>query len=136
VETSKRPLGISFLIGFFWFGAAMCSLTVALLLFPGSPLDLAWRIKPTARSEFAQLGIVAIPLMMMVGAACALAAIGLAKGAEWGRRIAITVLAVNIIGDATNAVLRADWRTLIGLPIGGVMILYLMRSRMHRNLWR
>lgn len=38
-----------------------------------------------------------------VGAACGLAAIGLAKNAEWGLRLAIGILAVNLIGDSLNA---------------------------------
>ena len=67
--------------------------------------------------------------MAMVGAACGLAAVGLAKNAEWGRRLAIGVLTVNLIGDSLNAVLRHDPRTLIGLPIGGLMIWYLISRR-------
>jgi hypothetical protein len=57
---------------------------------------------------------------------CALAAFGLARGAEWGRQIAIAVLTVNLVGDTFNAVFRGDLRTLIGLPIGGLMIWYLV----------
>jgi sterol desaturase/sphingolipid hydroxylase (fatty acid hydroxylase superfamily) len=128
-ERGKRSSGILLLVLFFCFGVAMCSLTLLLLLFPGGPLDAIWRIKSTARDEFAALGNCAIPLMTIVGAACAWAAIGLAKCKEWGRRVAIAVLTVNILGDCTKAVLRADWRTWIGLPIGGLMILYLMNSR-------
>lgn len=127
VEKRKRPLGIFLLVAFFCFGAVICSLTVVLLLFPGSPLNLVWRVKPTAKSEFSQLGVVALPLMLMVSAACAFAAVGLAKRAEWGRRLAMAVLTVNILGDLINAALRADWHTLIGLPIGGLMIFYLAR---------
>ncbi len=107
----------------------MCSLTVFLLLLPGTPLDVAWRVKPSARSELSALGAFTIPLMAVVGAACAAAAIGLARSAEWGRRIAIGILSVNLLGDLTNAIVRSDWRTLVGLPIGGLMILYLMRRR-------
>ena len=67
--------------------------------------------------------------MIVVGTACGLAAIGLARNAEWGRRLAIGVLAINLVGDSLNALLRHDPRTLIGLPIGGLMILYLMTKR-------
>ena len=72
--------------------------------------------------------------MAVVGVACGLSAIGLAKNAEWGRRLAIGVLSVNLIGDSLNALFRHDARTLIGLPIGGLMILYLMkRGRQDRQ---
>ncbi len=107
----------------------MCSLTVLLLLFPDTPLDVTWRVKPAARSELSAFGAYTIPLMTVVGAACAAAAIGLARSAEWGCRVAIGILSVNLLGDLTNAVARSDWRTLIGLPIGGLMIFYLTRCR-------
>jgi len=107
----------------------MSSLTLFLLVFPGSPLDVVWRLKPTAQSELTGLRLFTIPLMSLVAIACASAAIGMAKCAEWGRRVAIAVLVVNLIGDCSNAVLRADWRTFIGVPIGGLIIAYLMSSR-------
>lgn len=126
---ARRRFGTGLLVAFFWFGTAMCALTLFLLVFPGTPVDAVWRVKPSARGELAHFGGLAVPVMALVGAACAAAAIGLAQGAGWGRRIAIVVLSVNVAGDLANAVLRSDWRTLIGLPIGGLMILYLVRSR-------
>jgi hypothetical protein len=75
------------------------------------------------------MGNTSVALMAIVGAACGLAAVGLAKNAEWGRRLAIGVLAVNLVGDSLNALLRHDPRTLIGLPIGGLMILYLTKKK-------
>ncbi len=67
--------------------------------------------------------------MIIVGLACASAAIGLARRARWGRRLAIGVLAINLLGDTLNAIVRHDLRTLIGLPIGGALILYLTSKR-------
>ena len=99
------------------------------LAFPGSVLDAIWQLRPDARSEFQEIGVWSIVLMAAVGAACGLAAFGLARGAEWGRQLAIGVLTVNLVGDTFNAVFRHDMRTLIGLPIGGLMIWYLMRRR-------
>jgi len=72
--------------------------------------------------------------MAVVGVACGLAAIGLAKNAAWGRWLAIGVLTVNLIGDSVNALLRHDPRTLIGLPIGGLMIWYLLKKRRARDV--
>jgi len=97
------------------------------LAFPGSFLESIWRLRPDARLEFEQFGDWSVVLMAAVGAACGLAAFGLARGAEWGRQIAIGVLTVNLVGDTFNAVFRGDLRTLIGLPIGALMIWYLMK---------
>ena len=117
------------LVLFFGAGALICLVTMFALAFPGGVLEPIWRLKPEARLEFQELGRWSIALMAVVGAACGLAAIGLAQNAEWGRRLALGVLTVNLIGDSLNALLRHDPWTLIGLPIGGLMIWYLLRRR-------
>ena len=104
------------------------------LAFPGSVLEPMWRLKPQARDDFQEMGVWAIGLMAAVGAACGLAAFGLARRAEWGRRVALGVLTVNFIGDTLNAVFRHDVRTLIGLPIGALMIWYLSSKRGHLGI--
>ena len=68
----------------------------------------------------------ALVLMLCVAAACALAAIGLWNRTQWGYRLAIAVLFVNIVGDLGNAIIRGDLRTLIGIPIAAAMIGYLV----------
>ena len=129
-----RSLGTILLIIFFAAGASVCLVTMLALVFPGSLLESIWRLKPEAQTQFQEMGSGAsIALMTLVGAACGLAAIGLARNAEWGRRLAIGVLAVNLIGDSLNAWLRHDPKTLIGLPIGGIMIVYLVKKRFSRD---
>lgn len=127
--TPRLPLGLKLLVAFFSFGAVACLLTVVGLLFPVGILQPMWRLNPDARTGLQAMGAFASPLMGAVGMACALSAVGLARRAEWGRRLAIAVLGVNVIGDLATAVARHDYRTLIGLPIGGVMILYLVSAR-------
>jgi len=55
--------------------------------------------------------------------------LGLWRCRLWGYWTAIIILTVNLLGDAMNTFLLRDWRTLIGLPITGLMIAYLMRKR-------
>jgi hypothetical protein len=124
-----RSIGITLLVIFFGGGALICVVMMVALASPGGFLEPIWRLKPEARVEFQKMGDASVALMAVVGTACGLAAVGLAKNAEWGRRTAIGVLAVNIAGDLFNALLRHDWRTLIGLPIGGLMILYLVKKK-------
>lgn len=123
------PLGIRCLILFFSFGTLMCLLTSFLLLFPGSALEPMWRLNPQAHAAFQSFKPWSILLMFGVGAACASTAIGLAMRARWGWWLAIAVLAVNLLGDGINAFVRHDFRTLIGLPIGGALIIYLTSKR-------
>jgi len=56
--------------------------------------------------------------MLVVGSACASAAIGLATRTRWGRQLALGILIANLIGDLLNAFCGticvlywiADWR--------------------------
>lgn len=107
----------------------MCSLAIFLLCIPGTPLDSLWQINPEAYRGFQSLGNAAIGLMVVVGSGCALAAIGLWRRKRWGLGLAIAILAVNLAGDIFNALFRHDYRALIGLPIGGAMITYLLRRK-------
>jgi len=70
-----------------------------------------------------------VVLMAVVSVACGAAAVGLARGWPSGRRLAILLLVVNLAGDLLNAVVRGDLRALIGLPIGGAMLWYLLSRR-------
>jgi hypothetical protein len=115
---------------FFAAGALICFLTILALAFPGTFLQSIWRLKPEARDQFLQIGRgLSIALMTIVGSACGLSAIGLARNAEWGRRLALTVLSINLVGDSLNALLRHDPKTLIGVPIGALMIWYLICTK-------
>jgi len=57
------------------------------------------------------------------------AALGLQRCKRWGYWTALAILCINLAGDTTNAVIAHDWRTLIGLPIGGAMVVYLLTKR-------
>jgi len=130
MNNQRVPLGIRLLSAFFAIGAVICLITIIALLFPGGALDPIWRLNPEAHAQFQEIGRLSILLMFVVGSACGSAAIGLATRARWGRPLALGILIVNLIGDLLNAILRHDLRTLIGLPIGGAMIAYLlMRAR-------
>jgi hypothetical protein len=128
VKQKQRSIGTTLLVIFFAAGAVICLVTTLALAFPGGFLEPIWRLKPEARVQFQGIGNWSVALMGVVGTACGLAAVGLAKSAEWGRRLAIGILTVNLIGDTLNAILRHDPITLIGLPIGGLMILYLVKN--------
>ena len=122
----RTPLGIKLLSAFFGFGAAICLITIIALLFPGGALEPIWRLNPDAQAAFQKIGRLSILLMFVVGSASGLTAVGLAKRTQWGHRLALGILSFNLLGDLLNALVRRDLRTLIGLPIGGAMIAYLL----------
>jgi len=104
----------------------MCALTVGLLLFPGSALDSLWRLNPDARLAFNSLGYWSVVLMLTVGTACLFAAIGLWRARPWGTWLALIILSINMLGDLTNVFVRHDYRGLIGVPVAGAMIFFLL----------
>jgi len=124
----KQPQRHLWFGGFFAFGATMCLLTIVLLIFPGTKLDSLWNLNPDAHVAFQSLGSWSILLMLAVGTGCALAAIGLWRGALWGVRLGLAILLVNVIGDLMNVVMHHDFGSLVGVPIAGAMIFYLARS--------
>jgi hypothetical protein len=134
VNQRRRPAGIILLVIFFAAGAVVCLITILALAFPGNLLDPIWKLKPDARVQFLEIGRGAsMALMAIVGAGCGLAANGLAKSAEWGRKLALAILIINLIDDSLNALIRHDPKTLIGLPIGALIIWYLVRMKHART---
>lgn len=129
----KQPQLLYWFAAFFAFGAVMCLLTIVLLVFPGTKLDSLWNLNSDARVAFQSLGSWSILLMLAVGTGCALGAIGLWYGKPWGVPLSIAILFINVIGDLMNVVIRHDYRSLIGLPIAGVMIFCLARFRTGRQ---
>ena|SRR5579864_6368563 len=119
MTSSSRPAGVTALSLFFTFGTTMAFLSARMLLFPGNVLETTWRLNPHARESFAAMGLWAVFLVAVVSSACATAAIGLWQLKRWGYVTALAILSVNLVGDTTNAFMRHDWHTLIGIPIGG-----------------
>jgi hypothetical protein len=128
VKDRIRPAGITAMALFFVFGALMSGLAAVMLRFPGSVLEPLWRLNPRAQEGFASMGSWAV-LMALVCIACTTAALGLWRGTRWGYWTALAILSINLVGDTTNAFVARDWRTLIGLPIAGLMMAYLVSQR-------
>ena len=125
----SRPAGLGALSVFFAAGTVPSTFAALAMLFPGAWSETLWRLKPDAQRDFARMGEWAVPLMILVGAACAAAAFGLWTRRRWGHQLAVGLLSINLAGDVLNAFGRGDWRTLIGLPVGGAMLGYLLTRR-------
>jgi hypothetical protein len=123
------PPGVRALSGFFVFGACASGVSLVTLLFPVGPLDALWRVNPRGHAALHGAGAWGMVLMALVCLACALAARGLWIGARWGHRLALAILSLNLAGDMVNALVLGDRRTLIGLPVGGALIAYLLSRR-------
>ena len=125
--TNTRPLVVPVLIVLFAIGTVASLIAVITLTFPGSFLDVAWRVNPHAREGFSRIGAWSVALMSVVFVACLLTAIGLWRRLEWGYWLALVMLIVNLIGDAINVIAGNERRAIVGIPIVLILLLYLLR---------
>jgi len=120
-------LGFAAIGVFLFFGATMASLAAISLLWRGTPLDRIWSLNPTAYIELAPLGRIVGILFLLLGAALAAAGIGWFRRRRWGWRLAVAIIATQVVGDVTNCI-RGDWlHGGIGVVIAGALLLFLLR---------
>jgi hypothetical protein len=125
----RLPAGVVAIAGLLGVGVLASGTSFLALLFPNTALAAVWRLNPEAGVALRELGAPGIALMASVCIACAVASIGLMQRRSWGYWTALTILILNVFSDAVTAIARDDLRTLIGVPIGAVLIVYLRRKR-------
>ena len=123
-----RPLGVIALITLFAVGACASFISAVSLIFPGSFLEPIWRLNPNARAGFSRIGSWAIVLMVAVCVACIFTAVGLWRKRLWGYRLAVVMLVVNLCGDVINVITGTEPKAIIGIPIVGAILAYLLRK--------
>jgi hypothetical protein len=110
-----------------FFGAIMASLAGATLTWPGTSLDRLWTLNPTAHKQLATLGKPAGFLFLLLGAALALAGKGWFKRRLWGWRLAVAVIAAQVLGDLVNFFRGDLLRGGVGFSIATALLFYLLR---------
>ncbi|MGA9897974.1 MAG: hypothetical protein WBQ09_07725 [Terriglobales bacterium] len=114
---------------FLFFGAVMACLAAATLLWQGTALDRVWTLNPAAYKQLAPLGDRVGLLFLLLGAALATAGIGWFQHRRWGWRLAVVIIAVQVLGDVINCA-RGDWlRGGTGVIIAGALLLFLLQPR-------
>jgi hypothetical protein len=114
---------------FLFFGAMMASLAAITLLWRGTALDGVWALNPTAYKELTPLGASVGILFLLLGATLTVAGVGWFRHRLWGWRLAIAIIATQVLGDVVNCV-RGDFlRGGIGVIIAGGLLLFLLRSK-------
>jgi len=114
---------------FLFFGAVMASLAAITLLWRGTALDRVWDLNPTAYKQLAPLGRVVGILFLALGAALITAGIGWFRCRLWGWRLAIAIVATQVLGDVINCV-SGDWlRGGTGVVIASALLLFLLQPR-------
>ena len=114
---------------FLFFGAVMAGLAAITLLSPGTPLDELWVLNPIAYKRLAPLGRTVGILFLLLGAALATAGVGWFRRRLWGWRLAVVIIAIQVVGDVV-ACIRGDFLSGgIGVVIAGALLLFLLQPR-------
>jgi hypothetical protein len=107
----------------------MAGLAAITLLSPGTPLDELWVLNPIAYKRLAPLSRTVGVLFLLLGAALATAGVGWFRRRLWGWRLAVVIIAIQVVGDVVNCV-RGDFlRGGTGVVIAGALLLFLLQPR-------
>ena len=114
---------------FLCFGATMASLAGTTLIWRGTPLDRIWRLNAEAYRELEPLGRIVGIVFLALAVALATAAAGWFRRRLWGWRLAVGIIATQILGDLAN-LLRGDFvRGGVGCVIASVLLFCLLRPQ-------
>ena len=123
----KAPFVITAIGVFLFFGATMASLAGATLTWSGTFLDGIWILNPTGYKQLSTLGKPVGILFLFLGIALGVAGAGWFMRRRWGWRLAMAIIATQVLGDLLN-ILRGDfWRGSVGFSIALALLLYLLR---------
>jgi len=125
---SPRPPGFLAIGVFFLLGAMLTLVAAFTLLFPGTALDRIWALNPRAYREMRPLGRVIGLIFPLLSAALALAGIGWLKRRAWGWKLAVTLMAVNCLGDLSRTLMGFWLEGGTGILIAGLLLFYLTRA--------
>jgi hypothetical protein len=129
IEGNGKPPGFAAIGVFLFFGATMASLAATTLLLPGTLLDRAWILNPTAYKQLSPLGGKVGILFLLLAVLLVLSGVGWFRRRLWGWRLAVAIIATQVLGDITNLV-RGDWlRGGTGFIIASALLLYLLTPR-------
>ena len=114
---------------FLFFAASMAGLAATTLLWRGTALDRLWDLNPTAYKQLAPLGGTVGILFLLLGAALTTAAMGWFRRRLWGWRLAVVIIATQVLGDVVNCVRGDLLRGGTGVIIAGALLLFLLRPK-------
>ena len=114
---------------FLFFGALMASLAATTLLWRGTVLDRLWALNPIAYKQLAPLGSMVGVFFLLLGAALTTAGIGWFRRRVWGWRLAVVIIATQVLGDVVNCVRGDLLRGGTGVIIAGALLMFLLQPK-------
>ena len=114
---------------FLFFGAIMASLAATTLLWPGTALDRIWALNPAAYKQLAPLGGIVGIFFLVLGVALTTAGIGWFRRRLWGWKLAVVIIATQVLGDVVNCFRGDLLRGGVGIIVASSLLLFLLRSK-------
>ena len=130
VVQTRSQVGIIAVGIFLFFGAAMALLAGTTLIWRGTVLDRTWFINSAAYARLAPFEKrIGIPLLLL-SAMLAIAGTGWFGRRLWAWRLAVFIIATQVLGDLVNAFMGNVVRGGVGLGIAGALLFYLLSPEM------
>ena len=123
----KSHAGIIAVGIFLFFGATMALLAGTTLVWRGTILDRVWVVNAPAYAQLARFGkTIGVPFLLLA-AILVVAAAGWFRRRLWAWRLAVAIIAIQVLGDVVNAFVGDALRGGIGFVIAVALLLYLRR---------
>jgi len=104
----------------------MATYAAVTLLKPGTFLDRAWELNRAGHAGLSSMGrAIGIPFLILA-AAMFLAGIGWFQRKHWGWLLGTGIIASSLVADLVHLLL-GDWKSLAGILIAGLLLLYMTR---------
>jgi hypothetical protein len=114
---------------FLFFGALMALLAGTTLIWQGTWLDHIWVLNPRAHGQLATSGKTVGLSFLLLSAALAVAGVGRFGRRLWGWRLAVVIIATQVLGDLIIIFMGHFVRGAVGVTIASALLLYLLRPR-------
>ncbi len=113
---------------FLFFGALMAFLAGVTLVWRGTTLDRMWTLNPRAFRELAPHGNIVGISFLLLGVTLAVAGVGWFKYRPWGWRLAVGVIAAQVLGDLVHVFKGHVVEGGLGVAIAGALLFYLLSA--------
>jgi len=125
----RKARGFNAIGIFLFFGAVVAGLAAITLLWRGTPLDRLWVLNQMAYKRLVPMGRAVGILFLLLSGALTTAGIGWFRRRPWGWRLAVVIIATQVVGDLVNCVRGDLLRGGTGVIVAGALLLFLWRPK-------
>jgi hypothetical protein len=133
---AKAPLGLTAMGIFLIFGALMATLAGITLVWRGTALERMWTLNPRAYERLTPFGKLGGIAFMLLGTILAVASMGWFKRSLWGWRLAVAIIATQVLEDLVSVSLGRIVEGGIGAIVAAALLFYLLQDPVRSSFGR